>query len=208
MRFGERINADVPRADHVQYEQGIRIAPSAGATSLGTVVEPYFERTWQHFSSHYQTPPSQPSNFSIAVLNKRVGYIAYPIFEAFARHGSASYRLLIRNVISLLLADQLLTVDGPTSLETTVTRQTANSVHPDRTIVHLLQYCPERRAEGLDLVEDVVPIFDVKLSLRLPLPPKRAYSAPDEKAIPFEYVSGRVTLRVPQVLGHAMIVFE
>jgi hypothetical protein len=208
MRFGEQINADVPPTDHVQYERGIRVTPDGSASSLGTVVEPYFERTWEHFSSHFQTPPSRPSVFPIAVLNQKVGYIAYPIFEALARHGSASFRLLIRNVISLLLSDQLLTVEGPTSLETTVTRQPAGNGHAERTIVHLLQYCPERRAEGLDLIEDVVPIFDLKMSLRLAVAPRRVYSAPDGKAIPFEYVSGRLTLRVPQVLGHAMIVFE
>jgi hypothetical protein len=74
--------------------------------------------------------------------------------------------------------------------------------------VHLLQYCPERRAEGLDLIEDVVPIFDLKLSLRLGSAPGRVYLAPEKTAIPFKYEAGRVQVRVPKVTGHAMVVFE
>jgi hypothetical protein len=117
MRFGDRINAGVPPTDHVQYERGVRVTPAAGAISLGTVVEPYFDRNWEHFSSHFQTPADRATEFSIATLKGKVAYISYPIFEAVARHGSPSFRMLIKNVLALLLPDQLLVTDGPTSLE-------------------------------------------------------------------------------------------
>jgi hypothetical protein len=78
----------------------------------------------------------------------------------------------------------------------------------NRTIVHLLQYCPERRTPTFDIVEDVVPLFDVPLSLMMAKSPKKVYLAPEGKPIEFEHLAGRVNLRVPEVRGHAMIVFE
>ncbi|MCY3020491.1 MAG: beta-galactosidase, partial [Planctomycetota bacterium] len=170
--------------------------------SLARVVEPYFDRSWRHFSSHNQTPHDRLSRYSAAVRKGRVAYIAYPIFSAFANHGNYPCRLLVRNVLDLLLPEPLLRVEAPTSTETTVMRQGR------RTIVHLLQYCPERRTPGLDIVEDIVPLADVPLSLKLARRPGKVYLAPSGRAVGFSYENGRVKVRVPEVRGHQMVVFE
>jgi hypothetical protein len=151
-------------------------------------------------------PPksAQLTRYAAATLNAdaTVGYVSYPIFGAFARHGNYPFRLLIRNLLEKLLPEPLLRVGGPTSLETSVTRQGR------RTIVHLLYYPVERRTEKLDLVEDIIPLSGLPLSLKLPKAPRRVYLAPGQIAVPFEYLAGRVNLRVPEVRGHAMMVFE
>ncbi|MBC7783796.1 MAG: hypothetical protein H7144_08145, partial [Burkholderiales bacterium] len=206
MRFGKQINQDVPDSDHVLYDRTVRVTPAKGGKSLGNIVEPYFERAWNHFSSHAQTPGDKPSRYALAVLGDGIAYIPAPVFSSFARNGNYPLRLLVRNVIDLLLKEPLLRVAAPTSCEATVMRQSINK--PVRTIVHLLQYCPERRTDKLDLVEDVVPLYGVPLSLKLPKAPKSVYVAPQRLPLEFEYLAGRVNLRVPQVAGHAMIVFE
>jgi hypothetical protein len=208
IRFGKELDTDVPPTDHVMYERGVRVTSSGGAATLAKVVEPYFNRSWRHFSSHFQTPPEKVSKFAAAVASENVGYIAYPIFTAFAQHGNIPYRLLVRNLLDRLLPEPLLRVDAPSSTETSVTRQGGRGKQGARTIVHLLHYPPERRTDKLDLIEDVVPLFDVPMSLKLDRAPKKVYSAPDEAPIPFEYLAGRVNLRVPEIRGHAMAVFE
>jgi hypothetical protein len=202
MQFGKRINQDVPPSEHVMYEKGVRVSPAVGATSLATVVEPYFERSWQHFSSHFQTPPDKPSKFSAATLNGRCAYIAYPIFSAFAKHGNYPYRLLVRNIIDLLIPEPLVRITAPTTTEVTVMKQS------NRTIVHVLQYAPERRTEKLDIVEDIVPLHDVPMSVKLPSAPKSVYVAPERTPLKFEYANGRASVTIPRVNGHAMVVFE
>ena len=203
IRFGKELSTDVPPSDHVMYEPGVSVTPTAGATTLAKVVEPYFDRSWQKFSSHFQTPADKATRYAAAVQTGNVGYIAYPIFTAYALHGNQPYKLLVRNLLERLLPEPLLRVAGPSSTEATITRQKNG-----RTIVHLLQYCPERRTEKLDLIEDIVPLFDVPLSLKMAKAPKRVYLAPERTAVEFEHLAGRVNLRVPVIRGHAMVVFE
>ena len=202
IRFAKEISLDVPPGDHVMYETAVRVTPTKGTTAVARVVEPYFERTWDHFSSHFQTPADKLTRFAAATLNDNVAYIAAPIFGAFTRHGNIPYRLLVRNVLEKLLPEPFLRVAAPAATEATVTRQT------NRTIVHLLHYSPERRTDRLDLIEDVIPLFDLPLSLRMERSPKRVYLAPQQTPIEFEHLAGRVNLRVPEVRGHAIIVFE
>lgn len=202
IRFGKEISSGVPKTDHVMYETGVRAKPMKGANILARVVEPYFERGWRHFSSHFQTPGDRLSPYSAAIQNGRVAYIAFPIFGAFAQHGNIPYRQLVENILKRLLPEPLVRVESPTSTEVTVSRQGR------RTILHLLQYCPERRAEKLDIVEDIVPLFDVPVSLKLAKAPRQIYSAPRQTAIPFRFEGGRAHFRIPEVRGHAMVVLD
>lgn len=202
VRFGKRIAADVPPSDHVVYDRGVRVAAGKGAATLARVVEPYFERAWNHFCSHKQTPGDKVSRYAAAVLNGRAAYICYPIFAAFAEHGNYPLRLLVRNVLNLLLSRPLLRVAGPTGVEATVMRQGR------RTVVHLLSYAPERRTKTFDVVEDIVPLHDVPLSLKLDKAPRRAYLAPGREPLKFDYADGYVKVVLPVVAGHAMAVFE
>jgi hypothetical protein len=203
VRFGAEIGGEIPKTDHVMYDRSVRVTAAKGATSAARVVEPYFERAWNHFSSHFQTPPDKVSRFSAAVWKERTAYVAYPVFASYANHANRPCRWLVSALIDRLLPEPLVRLIAPTSTEATVTRQ------PGRSIVHLLQYCPERRGKELDLIEDVVPIFNVELSLRTAKRPARVYWLnPEPQAIEFDWRNGRAQVVVPQIAGHEMVVFE
>ena len=34
--------------------------------------------------------------------------------------------------------------------------------------MHLLHYIPERRSQDIDIIEDVIPLYDVKVSIKVP----------------------------------------
>ena len=160
VRFGKQIAAGIPETDHVMYDRGIRVRALAGATKLAAVVEPYFERSWRHFSSHRQTPPDRITPYAAAVQKGNVGYIPFMVFDGYANHGNLACRWLVEKLLDRLLPEPLIRLKAPAMAEATVTRQGR------RTIVHILHYCPQRRTPGLDIVEDVVPVFDVELSLK------------------------------------------
>ena len=64
------------------------------------------------------------------------------------------------------------------------------------------------QTEKLDIVEDIVPLHDVPMSLKLASAPKSVYLAPERSPLKFEYANGRASVTVPRVNGHAMVVFE
>ena len=202
-RVRRHFAAGMPETDHVIYDRGWRVLRSGRGSPkvLANIVEPYFERVWDHFCSHQQTPGDRLTKWTAAVVGPRAGYVSFPIFGAYARHGNFSYRLLVRKLLAELLPDPLLTVESPVTAEATVVRQ------GPRHIVHLLYYTPQRWAEGMDLITDITPLYDVRVSLRLPKAPRRVYLAPEQREIPFACIGGRVNVVVPQVAGHAMVVF-
>jgi hypothetical protein len=195
LRFGKAIATGVPPTDHVLYDRTIRVTPAPGAAAVARIVEPYFERTWEHFSSHAQVPGDRLSRYAGATLNRRVAYIAFPVFSSYATHGNFPYRLLVGNLIDRLLPDPILRVTAPVETEVSVMRQD----DPLRTIVHLLHYSPQRRTNDLDIVEDVIPLHDIPLSLKLNRKPSRVYTAPEREDVPFTYAQGHVNLVVPNV---------
>ena len=208
LKFGARINRDVPVSHHVCYERGYRVAAKTGTEVLGQWVDPYFERAWNHFNSHCQTPDATVTDFPIATLKKGAGkagsvaYISFPIFGAYATHGNIPCKLLVRNILDILLPEPLVRVTAPSGAEVTVMRQGA------RSIVHVLYYSPERRTKDLDIVEDIVPLVRVPLSLAVAKAPKQVYLAPEREPLPFTWRNGRVEVTIPEVMGHAMVVIE
>jgi hypothetical protein len=206
LRFGAAVSEGVPATDHVMYERGLRMTPAAGAQTLAKVVEPYFDRTYQHFSSHAQTPPMKnASRYAAAIRNGNIITLAYPIFKAYARHANLPYRMLVDNCLKLLLPNRLVQVSGPSTMEVTVMRCPGRK---PATIVHLLQFVAERRTDVLDLVEDIVPLYNVPLAVRTDTAPSRVYLAPSGADVPFEYAEGMVKLVIPVIEGHQMVVVE
>ena len=213
LRLAQAVAGGIPEYDHVTYETGPRIKPAPGAESLAGVVEPYFERHFARFSGHSYTAPAQLAPWSAVVRNGRVITFAFPILGAYGRHAVPVYRRLLGNCIDLLLPEPLLRVaDAPSLLETTVVRA------GPRTVVHLLCFARERRAEsfdhrrgrttGLDIVEDAIPLLEQRLAVKLPAAPRGAALQPHGVALPVAYRDGYAHVRVTLRDGHGMLVFD
>jgi hypothetical protein len=200
LRIGGQETAGTPL---VMYERAKQVE-AEGATVLARTVQPYFNRTWRHFSSHRQTPDGPEEGPPAIVRSGRVIYFAHPIFRMYARHGARAYREMVLGALALLLPDPLLRSAAPATARITVNRQPGHG----RTVIHLLHYIPERKAEGYDVVEEPLPLYDLRLSVRTGAPVARAYLAPSHQAVPFALHDGRVELTVPAVRGHAMVVLE
>jgi hypothetical protein len=60
----------------------------------------------------------------------------------------------------------------------------------------------------LDVVEDVIPLFNIPLSVKASRRPRQVYLAPGLETLSWSFDSGYVQFTVPQVCGHAMVVVE
>lgn len=201
LRANAQVSHGLADYDYVMYERGFRMKAGNGAQSLVDVVEPYFERNFQHFSGHSYTAPATLSDYSAVVQNGSVITFAVPILGAYGKHASPNYRTLLGNCIDLLIPEPLIRDSGPSVLETSVVKKGKT------TVVHLLSFSPERRAEGLDIVEDAFPLIDIPISVKLPEAPSSVLLAPQGRAIDFDYKDGYAHLKISMTEGHGMLVF-
>jgi hypothetical protein len=120
-----------------------------------------------------------------------ITHIATPIFRSYSRFGYAVYRQLVANCLRRFVPDPLVRADVPSTAQVTMTEQ------PGRRIVRVLSYSPERRTPELDIVEDVIPLAQVKLAARLDRRPRQVYLAPQRQTLNFDYRDGYARTTVP-----------
>jgi hypothetical protein len=181
-----------------------RVGARAGTQRLAEGVETYFNRTWQHFSSHGFTPPlPTPGGYPAITQHARVIYFHGPIFAAYQRHGNLTFRALVGACLDRLLPERLVTTDAPATAEVTLMRQGA------RDVVHLVNYHAGRRAPAhVEVLEAPVPLRDVAVQLRRASPTAHVRLVRAGMPVPFELGDGVVTVVVPRVGEHEMVVFE
>ncbi len=191
----------LPSTEHVMYMQGLEVEPNDGADVLTSTASPYFNRTYEHFCSHKHTPSSGAKGGPAVVRNGRAIYFAHPIFTQYHDNAPRWVKRLFLDALEMLLPEPLIAIEAPSTTLTALNEQ------PDkgRQILHLLHYVPERRGQQFDVIEDVIPIFDIQVSVRVSKRVSGVSCVPQHQGLPFGQDDSRVTFRVPKVDGHQMI---
>jgi hypothetical protein len=200
MALGEEISAGIEEFAHVCQLQGSRVSADAGTQVLAHAREPYFNRTWEHFCSHQYTPQSERAADPLVTQKGGVIYIARPLFREYAESARRVHRQLIGNCLSRLLPRPRV---GANNLPTTAT-VTVRRLQSDL-IVHILHYVHQRRGNGLDIVEDVLPLHDVTISIRAEQPPTEVRFVPEGAAADWEWDEGYVRISIPRVDGYRIV---
>ena len=196
------VAAGLPATEHAMYLRGLAVE-TAGGEVLADRVEPYFDRTWRHFCSHLQTPSSGRRSGPAIVRGDGTVYFAHPVFSQYDENAPRWCKTLVANALALLLPEPLVRHDGPSSLRAGLTEQPAER----RWVLHLLHYVPERRGRRFDTIEDVIPLHDLRVSVRVPAA-RSVTLAPGGEPVPYDVRDGRVDLRVERLDGHALVAFE
>ncbi len=170
--------------------------------------EPYFNRTPEHFSSHQHTPNNMGELKPGAVVTENTGYIAWNIFEEYAQKGSYHLKELVINMINELLPNPTVTTTLPDRGIITFTKQN------ERHIAHLLFAHTTLRGKGIEIIEDIIPLYNIDLTAEIPEKPESVYRVSYENGeltktpLEFTYKNGRAKVTVDKVELHAMIIFE
>lgn len=122
----------------------------------------------------------------------------------YGKHGQKAYKELILNSISLLLKDRSVITNAPTTANINLNYQKEHN----RYIVHITHYIPERRCSEIDTIEDIIPIYDIALKIKLPQKPKKVYLYISGNKLNFSYEEDYCIITIPKVYGHEMVVFE
>ncbi|NPV46199.1 MAG: beta-galactosidase [Armatimonadetes bacterium] len=191
-----------PETPVVMYSRGVETRPQPGAEILSTMVLPYFNRTWRHFCSHGHTPAAGPADYPGAVRNGNCIYLMHPVFSLYARRAPRWCKDLVAGALALLLPEPLVEAQGPSTLLLTLNEQP----QAGRLVLHALHYVPERRGQELDTIEDILPVYDVKVSVRAERPVERVTLEPQGEPLEFTLRDGRVGFTIPRIEGHQLVV--
>jgi hypothetical protein len=183
------------------YTKAANVTLRGEAEVVADVVLPYFYRTYAHFCSHEQAPSSGRKDGPAAVVGPGVVYFAHAVFDLYARYAPSWVKAMVLRALEHFLPDPVLRHDGPSTLEAYVNDQHA----PQRRVVHLLHYVPQRRAETLEIVEEALPLCDLHVDVRCDGDVVAARCVPSGEPVAYEQRDGRVVIALPKLRGHQMI---
>lgn len=166
------------------------------------VQNPYFNRTAEHFCSHAHAPNNPEASFPAAVIKDNIAYIGWDIFTAYANHGHLCFKELFTHILNKFICDEKTVVASiPDKAVVTYTRQEKEN----RNILHLLFAHTTVRGEKTEVIEDTVPLYNVKCSVKTDNKPTEIILVPSGQALDFEYSNGRAEFTVPEVNIHQMV---
>lgn len=189
-------------AGFVIYNTMKNVAATTGEV-MGDRQDPFFNRDYLHFCSHQHAPSTQVSAGPAMVKTTNTVYIAFDAFKQYAEMGQVVLRDIITRGIRELLPDPVLVTNLPSQGIQSVMKQESAG----RTIVHLLYGAPVLRGK-INVIEDLVPINDVSVALKVEKSPKRVYLAPQNTDLAFTVDGGVMKTTVPVVECHQMVVVE
>ncbi len=174
-----------------------------GGEEIGELRNSYFNRSLFSFCSHKHTPCTNEYAHPGIVHGKDGVYIAWEIFSEYATVGSLVLKEMFCYALDLLLADSK-TVETDLGAQGVVTV----TAQDNRYILHALYASPVKRGKNIEVIEDIVPVYDTKFSLKLDRKASKIYIAPDKTPLGFSEKDGRIEFILPKLENHAMIVIE
>ena len=168
---------------------------------VATMQEPYFNRTLEHFCSHMHAPNNPDKSFCGAVINGNVAYIGWDIFTGYGMLGHLCFKELFTHIIKKMMGDDI-TVMATVPDKAVVTY--TNQAEENRNILHLLYAHTTVRGRNTEVIEDTVPLYNVKCAIKGEKC-KKVTLVPEGKELDFEYADGRINFTVPEVNIHQMV---
>lgn len=202
---GDELAEEVVRSPFLNYEAAPRALPRPGARVLAGIREPYFSRTYAAYCGHQNTPYRlDPAEQPAAVASGQTLWLAHALDRMYYRHGAKVHRRFFVNALRQLHTRPLAEAVLPSAGRISLLHQAAQR----RYVLHLLYAPPLQRGRCL-VIEDIVPLRDVVVTLRLPQTPTGVRLVPGGQALtPRDAGGGALTVIVPRLACHAAVVIE
>jgi hypothetical protein len=198
------LGEDLVQSAVVNYIPAVRTVPRAGTRILGDIHEPYFSRTYAHYCSHQNTPcHPEKAEHPALIQSGNVVFSANPLDRMYARRAARSHRDLFECALKRVYRSPMLRTELPSCGRISLLRQADRK----RYVAHLLYATPHYRGK-LELIEDLVPLLDIPVALRVPEEIKKATLVPGDRDLALDRCGDGVKVVVPQLRMHCALVFD
>ncbi|WP_068605969.1 hypothetical protein [Paenibacillus swuensis] len=152
------------QSSFVMYGKGQQVEVTHGGSVLGDVENSYFNRDVFTFCSHLHSPSTLVSAGPGMVESANGVYMAWNVFEDYATKGSLILKETVLYALNRLLADAK-TVSTNLPAQGVITLQ--HQEEEQRYVQHLLHASPVKRGNGIEIIEDIIPINNVNVPLNI-----------------------------------------
>ncbi|WP_136608568.1 beta-galactosidase trimerization domain-containing protein [Paenibacillus dokdonensis] len=189
-------------AAFIFYSTGQKVELTENGTELGKRENPYFNRDSFTFCSHQHTPDSGDYGGPGMVESANGIYIAWNVFEDYATKGSLALKETVLFALSRLLPQPSMR----TALQAQGSATLQKQVDKSRYVQHTLYASPVKRGDGIEIIEDILPVYNIAMDLRIPEKVQQVYLAPQMTPLDFTQKGDRVMYTIPELECHQMVV--
>ncbi|MCR4739355.1 MAG: beta-galactosidase trimerization domain-containing protein [Lachnospiraceae bacterium] len=201
IRLDENLFDDIPQIDHILYEAGERVTGKGDI--LARIVEPYFERTYDRFCSHRQTPPKPTAGDEPGIIRLKGGiYVSFPVFRLYSEYAYTVYRDILKDCLRELIKTPCIKTDLPAITELTLRKNDKGF------ILHMLNYVIERKAKQMDTIEERFTVCDRSVKIYTEKSPLRVVKIPRETEVPFDHFGGYTEIKIEKEDGYTGYAIE
>lgn len=200
----EPVSQGLVTSPFLNYTAALRISPHSNTEVLATIREPFFSRTIDHYSSHKNTPYKlNDAEHPSVIRNGNVIYIAHDLDRQYSKEGAGIHRDLFYNVWQLLGQAPMIKTTLPSMGRVNLLHQQDQ----DRYVVHMMYASPIQRG-SVRVIEDLVPLYDVPLTVDFPHQIKEVYLVPSGQVLETRIEENRLKVVIPELRCHTAVVFE
>lgn len=208
-------SADFGDREQVLHGDGLAVKPvGQGQEQFSKLYKPMFNRTYEHYYSHYQAPIADPSEFVFSVSSANGIYISHELFAMYKTWGVKEYKTIIIAAVQKLLKDaNYLTTNAPSTADVIVNYQAENR----KIMINYLNYVPERRAIRTETIEESAPVYQTEFKLDLAALRQRLQTklnisavkaARSDQKLSFKVDQDKLSITLDQLNGYEMIVIS
>lgn len=163
---------------------------------------------WQHYTTNGTCPPARESAGPAITLHQagkgRVAFVAIDPFASYRHDGQALIRKMMQALFELVLPanERKLQAKRPLHLELSLQRL------GQTTIVHLLNYFAQRQTSMQIHAEEIPAVRDITLQIQAERAPEHVTLEPGDQPLQWSYDRHTVTVHVPEIHIHAMVVLH
>jgi hypothetical protein len=190
---------EIPPMDYVMYLRGVDVYADESVKKYIYITEPYFNRTKEHFCSHFQTPPKKEKSELPLLMGKgNLLYLANPLFSDYEKHGAKVHKKIIEGAIKLLHKEKIVLANLPSTAHLTVRRL------GEKYIIHILNYIIQNKCSDMEIIEEAFPLHNVKMKIKKK-DVKSVRLIPSMSKIEFKYDGEYVSFILKDTKGHEMV---
>lgn len=200
----EALSKNVVRSPFLNYIPAIKIKPDSTVNLLASIREPYFSRTKAHYTSHQNTPYNlQPAIHPAIYRDGNIMVVAHPLDKMYLKYGAQIHRELFKNTLDALLTTPMVRANLPSSGRLNLLHFPEKS----RYVAHLLYAVPVQRGVA-QVIDDLVPIYDTTVEIKLKENIKKAYLMPGNIELNTTKSNDKMSVIIPKFTCHTALVLE